>query len=208
MVRTPRVYCDGSTEFSQINIGEYSFDIYWQLVFVFFVLFLGFYFYFRYPKKKFSFIASRFSIFEFEFLDDQLDELYRSEQSVMSLTGMFSAICVFISCLGLFGLASFTTEQRTKEIGVRKVLGSSSWQIIVLLSKSILGLVLAGAVVASIASFFAITEWLNSFAYRDSINPLFFITATVLAMAVAFATVAMQSYRTASSNPVQALRYE
>ncbi len=69
MVRTPRVYCDGSTEFSQINIGEYSFDIYWQLVFVFFVLFLGFYFYFRYPKKKFSFIASRFSIFEFEFLE-------------------------------------------------------------------------------------------------------------------------------------------
>lgn len=146
--------------------------------------------------------------FEFEFLDVQLDQLYTSDQNIMRLTGLFSALCVFISCLGLFGLASFTTEQRTKEIGVRKVLGASSLQIILLLAKSILALVLAAAVIASILSFFIVNEWLGSFVYRDAINPLMFIIAAALAMFVAFVTLSLQSYRTASANPVDALRYE
>lgn len=146
--------------------------------------------------------------FEYEFLDDNLDELYTAEQIVLRLIGIFAAICVFVSCLGLFGLASFTTQRRTKEIGIRKVLGASSSQIILLLARSIVVLVLIGAVVASVASFILINEWLNTFAYRDAINPAVFLIATVLAVAVAVVTVALQSYRTVKQNPVLALRHE
>jgi len=146
--------------------------------------------------------------FEFEFLDDQLDQLYSSEKNVLSLISIFSTICIFVSCLGLFGLASFTTARRTKEIGIRKVLGASSVQIIVLLSRSIVVLILIGAVVASITSFAVVNQWLNAFAYRDAINPMVFLIAALLAVVVAVVTVAIQSYRTVSANPIVALRYE
>jgi putative ABC transport system permease protein len=146
--------------------------------------------------------------FEYTFLDEDLDQLYTAEQIVLRLVGLFAGICVFVSCLGLFGLASFTTQRRTKEIGVRKVLGASTSQIILLLARSIVILVLIGAVVASIASFIIINEWLNTFAYRDAINPGVFVIATVLAVIVAVVTVALQSYRTVRQNPVVALRYE
>jgi putative ABC transport system permease protein len=134
--------------------------------------------------------------------------LYAAEQRVTRLTAVFAAICIFISCLGLFGLASFTTERRTKEIGIRKVLGASSLQIITLLSRNILLLVLIGAVVASLLSFVIVNQWLASFAYRAGINPAVFLLAALVAMAVAFVTVALQSYKTVRSNPVIALRYE
>ncbi len=146
--------------------------------------------------------------FEYTFLDEDLDQLYTAEQIVLRLVGIFAAICVFVSCLGLFGLASFTTQRRTKEIGVRKVLGASTSQIILLLARSIVILVLIGAVVASIASFVVVNEWLNTFAYRDAINPGVFLIATLLAVVVAVVTVALQSYRTVRQNPVVALRYE
>ncbi|HJO12776.1 MAG: FtsX-like permease family protein [Gammaproteobacteria bacterium] len=146
--------------------------------------------------------------FEFEFLDDQIEQLYSSEQNVLGLISIFASISIFVSCLGLFGLASFTTARRTKEIGIRKVLGASSAQIILLLSRSIVVLILLGAVVASIASFAVISQWLNTFAYRDVINPMVFIIAALLAVIVAVVTVAIQSYRTVSVNPVIALRYE
>ena len=146
--------------------------------------------------------------FEFEFLDDRLAQLYVSEQNVLRLVTIFATICIFVSCLGLFGLASFTTERRTKEIGIRKVLGASSPQIIALLSRSIIVLILIGAVVASIASFIIINQWLSSFAYRDSIDPLVFLIAAVAAIVVAVVTVALQSMKTVTANPVVALRYE
>ena len=146
--------------------------------------------------------------FEYEFLDDNLDQLYRAEQIVLRLIGIFATICVFVSCLGLFGLASFTTQRRTKEIGIRKVLGATALEIILLLARSIVVLVLIGAVVASIASFMIINEWLNTFAYRDAINPGIFLIATVLAVIVAVVTVALQSWHTVRQNPVLALRHE
>ena len=146
--------------------------------------------------------------FEFRFVDDELNDLYTSEQSLMRLIGIFAGICILIACLGLYGLASFTTEQRTKEIGIRKVLGASVLQIILLLSRNMLLLVLAGAVVASVAAYFAIDEWLAGFAYRAAINPLVFVLATIVAAAIAFVTVALQCFGTASANPVDALRYE
>ena len=146
--------------------------------------------------------------FEFKFLDDSLNELYLSEQRLMQLTGIFSGICIFIACLGLFGLAAFTTEQRTKEIGIRKVLGATTSQIILLLARNILQLVLIGAVIASLISWYTMLQWLAGFAYTTSINPLMFVFSALLAAAVAYITLAMQSYRTAQANPVHALRYE
>jgi len=146
--------------------------------------------------------------FEYKFVDDSLNELYTSEQQLMRLIGVFAVICIFIACLGLFGLAAFTTEQRTKEIGIRKVIGASTGQIILLLSKNTLLLILAGAVLASALAYLAINEWLAGFAYRAPINPLVFVIATAVAALVAFLTIALQSYGTVRGDPVDALRYE
>jgi putative ABC transport system permease protein len=146
--------------------------------------------------------------FEYRFLDDSLNELYVSEQNLMKLVAIFAGVCILIACLGLYGLSSFTTEQRTKEIGIRKVLGASSLQIVVMLARNILLLVLAGAVVAAIAAYFAIDVWLAGFAYRADINPTVFVLSTVVAAAVAFLTIALQSYGTARADPAHALRYE
>lgn len=146
--------------------------------------------------------------FEFEFVDDSLDALYVSEQSLMSLLGIFAVVCIVIACLGLYGLASFTTEQRTKEIGIRKVMGASALQIILLLSRHTLLLILGGAVVAAVGAYIAIDEWLSGFAYRTDIDPLVFLQSTAIAALVAFATIALQSYRTARADPADSLRYE
>jgi putative ABC transport system permease protein len=146
--------------------------------------------------------------FEYAFLGDFFDSLYVSEHQLMKLTGIFSGICILISCLGLFGLAAFTTEQRTKEIGVRKVLGASTFQIIVMLSRNILIIVLGASIIASVIAWYAISEWLNGFAFHVGINPLVFVISAVIALAVAFGTVALQSFKAAQENPVKALRYE
>jgi putative ABC transport system permease protein len=145
--------------------------------------------------------------FEYRFLDEALDAQYKAELSLTKLIGIFAGVSIFIACMGLFGLAAFTTEQRSREIGTRKVLGATAWQIVGLLARRILVLVLVAAVLASIASWFAIDEWLAGFAYRADINPLIFLLAAVAAAVVAFATVAAQSWRTASADPVNALRY-
>jgi putative ABC transport system permease protein len=146
--------------------------------------------------------------FEYRFLDDAIDALYMSETRLMRMTGIFSGICVFISCLGLFGLAAYTTEQRSKEIGIRKVLGASTLQIIIMLARNILLLVVVGAIVATIIAYYSINEWLTGFAYRVSINPLIFLISALIVIAVAFVTIALQSYRTAERNPAHTLRYE
>jgi|WetSurMetagenome_2_1015567.scaffolds.fasta_scaffold32653_2 putative ABC transport system permease protein len=146
--------------------------------------------------------------FEYKFLDEAIDAMYMSETRLMKMTGIFSGICIFISCLGLFGLVAYTTEQRTKEIGIRKVLGASALQIVTMLARNTLLLVLAGAVIASIIAYYAISEWLTSFAYRVGINPLIFVFSTLAVIAVAFITIALQSYKTAQSNPARTLRYE
>ncbi len=149
--------------------------------------------------------------FEFEFQDDSLNKLYKDEQRQMKLIGIFAVVCIFISCMGLFGLAAFTTEQRTKEIGIRKVIGASTWQIITMLAQSILLLVLVGAVIASAIAYYSMSEyWLIDFAYRINLNTNIwvFLVAACLAAAVAFTTIALQSFKTAQANPIDALRYE
>ncbi len=146
--------------------------------------------------------------FEYRFVDDSLNALYASEQSLMRLIGIFAAVCISIACLGLYGLAAFTTEQRTKEIGIRKVLGASAFQIVLMLSQATLLLILAGAAVASVAAYLAIDEWLTGFAYRADIDPLIFVVSTAIAALVAFATIATQASGTARADPADSLRDE
>jgi putative ABC transport system permease protein len=146
--------------------------------------------------------------FEYAFLDESIDKLYLSEKRLMQMTGIFSAICIFISCLGLSGLAAFATEQRSKEIGIRKVLGASASQIIMMLARKTLWMVLAGSAAASVIAYFAIDEWMTGFAYRVGINPMVFIVSAVIVMAVAFITIASQSYNSAQANPAVTVRYE
>lgn len=145
--------------------------------------------------------------FEYEFLDEALDAQYSTELALTRLIGLFAAISILIACMGLFGLAAFTTEQRTREIGTRKVLGATAWQIVGLLARRILVLVLIASVLAGIGAYFAVDEWLAGFAYRAGINPLIFVLAAAVAATVAFATVAAQSWRTANADPVGCLRH-
>jgi putative ABC transport system permease protein len=126
----------------------------------------------------------------------------------MTLIGVFAGLCIFISCLGLFGLTAFTIEQRTKEIGIRKTLGASGWQILRLLFKNVFVIVAIAAVVASILSYGIMREWLQGFYYRDNINITAFVLAALASFVIAFLTMSTQSYKTAQANPVKALRHE
>jgi putative ABC transport system permease protein len=120
----------------------------------------------------------------------------------------FAVLTVFVACLGLFGLASFTTEQRTKEIGIRKVLGASVSNIILLLSKDFLKLVVIANIIAWPIAFYFVNSWLQNFAYRTSVNWLFFLLTGVLSLIIALFTVSIQSANSARANPVESLRYE
>ena len=146
--------------------------------------------------------------FVYEFLSDSIEKLYMSEVRLMKMAGIFSGICIFISCLGLYGMSSFSAEQRSREIGIRKVLGASSSQIIIMLARRTMRLVLVGAVVATIVAWYSIEEWLSSFAYRVEINPLAFLISILTVLGLAFLTIAMQSYKTARKNPSVTLHYE
>jgi putative ABC transport system permease protein len=146
--------------------------------------------------------------FEFSFLDDELDRLYTSESRLMTMIGTFAAICIFVACLGLFGLSAFTTEQRTKEIGIRKVCGASVAEIIVLLSRRTVLLIAAAGVAACVVAWNVMAEWLSGFAYRADVSPAYFALAVVAAAGAALATIALQSWRAALARPVDALRYE
>lgn len=146
--------------------------------------------------------------FEFSFLDAEIDRLYASEERLMTMIGIFAGICIFVACLGLFGLSAFTTEQRTKEIGVRKVLGASVGEIILLLSRRTVFLIGAAGVAACIIAWNVMAEWLSAFAYRADVHPGYFVLAVVASAGAALATIALQSWRAARARPVDALRYE
>jgi putative ABC transport system permease protein len=146
--------------------------------------------------------------FDYTFLDDRIDNLYRSEQRVGTVFNYFSILVIFIACLGLFGLASFTSEQRTKEIGIRKVLGAPVSSILLLLSKEFVKWVLIANFIAWPAAFLIMNKWLESFAYRTSIGLQTFFFAAGLALSIALITVSYQCIRAALSNPVDSLKYE
>jgi putative ABC transport system permease protein len=146
--------------------------------------------------------------FEYHFLDEQFDYAYRAEQRAGTLFGYFVILAILLSCLGLFGLASFSTEQKTKEIGVRKVLGASVPAIIVLLSKEFTKWVLLANLIAWPIGYFVMKKWLENFAYRTNIGIEIFVGAALIALAIAMLTVSYQSIKAAIANPIKALRYE
>ncbi len=146
--------------------------------------------------------------FEYYFLDEDINRLYLSEQKTGELFTAFSILAIFIACLGLFGLAAFTAERRTKEIGIRKALGSSVTGIIVLLSKEFTKWVLIANIIAWPAAYYFMNNWLKDFAYRININLWIFITSGVLALIIALSTVSIHAVKAARANPVKSLRYE
>lgn len=147
-------------------------------------------------------------VFDYRFLDEDFDRLYRDEDRLGRLFGFFASIAIFIACLGLFALAAYMAQERTKEIGVRKVLGATVPQLIGLLSKDFAKLVVVGLVVATPMAYYVMDEWLQGFAYRISMGVGVFLLAGVAAVLIAFLTVSYQAYRAASLDPVKSLRYE
>ena len=146
--------------------------------------------------------------FHYQFFDEDFDSLYRSEQRIGTIVRYFSVLAVFISCLGLFGLAAFMAEQRTKEIGIRMVLGASFVEIVALLSKEFIKWVLAANVIAWPLAYFVMNKWLQNFAYRTEIGMGVFLASAALALGIALLTVSFQSVKAAAANPVDSLRYE
>lgn len=146
--------------------------------------------------------------FEYFFLDERLDRAYKSEAKLGDISYLLSCIAVLVACLGLFGLATFTTEQRTKEIGIRKVLGIKSTQIVVLLSKDFMLLIAIAFVVAIPATYLAVSSWLNGFAYRIDIPVWPFLAGGGITFAVAALTVAYHSLKASRLNPVDCIKYE
>jgi len=146
--------------------------------------------------------------FEYFFLDDAFDRLYRKEQKLAQIFQYFSVLAIFVGCLGLFGLASFVAQQKTKEIGIRKVLGASVAGIVGLISKDFVKLVLVANLIAWPLAYFAMNRWLQGFAYRINIGVEIFLFSGLLALAIALLTVSFQAIKAALTNPVEALRYE
>ena len=146
--------------------------------------------------------------FEYSFLDQDFQKNYEAETRQAGLIDYFTIIAIIISCLGLFGLATFTAEQRTKEIGIRKVLGASVYGVVALLSKDFLKLVIIAIVVGSPIAWWAMNKWLQNFAYQTSIGWQVFALTAVIALFIAFSTISFQAIRAALSNPVKSLRTE
>ncbi|MDQ3535517.1 MAG: ABC transporter permease [Bacteroidota bacterium] len=146
--------------------------------------------------------------FDYQFLDEEYNNLYISETTMGKLSFYFTIMAILISCLGLFGLAAFTAEQRTKEIGVRKILGASIESIVLLLSKDFLKPVLISILIATPIAWYAADQWLQEFRYREEINITLFVIAGGLSILIAWLTVCYQSLRAAITNPVDSLRGE
>lgn len=146
--------------------------------------------------------------FDFDFLDQRFSDLYKSEQQIGSIFSVFAFLAIFIACLGLYGLAAFTTEQKTKEIGIRKVLGASISSIITLLSKEFIKLVIISFISATLLTTFFMNRWLEDFVYRTNLKPFTFILAGAVALTIAWLTMGIQSYKAARGNPAKTLKSE
>jgi len=146
--------------------------------------------------------------FEYSFLDQDFQKNYAAENRLSGLINYFTIIAILISCLGLFGLAAFSAEQRTKEIGIRKVMGASVTNIVALLSKDFMKLVAIAIVIACPVAWFVMDKWLQNFAYRTSISATVFILTALIAVAIALFTISFQAIKAALTNPVKNLRTE
>jgi len=148
------------------------------------------------------------NIFSYSFLDEMFDRYYRSEERIGKILTIFASLAIFLSCLGLFGLVFFTVNQRTKEIGVRKVLGASVSGILGLLSRESTKCIFFANIIAWPISYFAVSKWLENFAYRVNLNVWMFIFSGLAAFGIALLTISYQSIKAATANPVDSLRYE
>jgi putative ABC transport system permease protein len=165
-------------------------------------------------KETISFVEKKWNEFskeypfEYFFLDENLNKLYKSQDNLGKLVGYFSVLAIFIACLGLFALASFTAEQRTKEIGIRKVLGAPVYSLVNLMSKEFIKLVFISVLLAWPVTYFMMNNWLNNFAYRISMGVGVFIFSGITGLLIALLTVLFHALRSANGNPVNALKYE
>jgi putative ABC transport system permease protein len=146
--------------------------------------------------------------FSYRFLNESFDEMYRAEQRVGTLSVIFSVLAIFIACLGLFGLATFIAKQRTKEIGIRKVLGANVTSVTKMLSKDFIKLVIIACIIAIPVSYLAMNKWLQGFAYRIHVSWWIFLVAGIMAILIALITVSFQAIKAAVANPVDSLRSE
>jgi ABC-type antimicrobial peptide transport system permease subunit len=142
------------------------------------------------------------------FADDSYAAKFKLEVLIGKLAGLFAVFAIFISCLGLFGLAAYTAEQRNKEIGIRKVLGASVPQVWLLLSKDFILLVLISCLIASPVALYFLTGWLQKYDYRITISPFVFVLAAIAAIVITIITISFQSIKAALANPVSSLRSE
>jgi len=146
--------------------------------------------------------------FEYTFLDETYGSLYRAEKRMLTIFKYFTIMAIMISCLGLFGLISYMTQRRTREIGIRKVMGASVNNIVVLLTEESIKWVLIANIIAWPIAYFAMSRWLNTFVYKISLQSTYFILAGVLSMLIAIITISFQTLRAALRNPSEAMRYE
>jgi len=146
--------------------------------------------------------------FNYSFLDDEYDAMYRTEQKLGALMSLFCGIAILITCLGLLGLMTFIVVHRTKEIGIRKILGASVVSITAMLSKDFLKLVVIAIIIASPVAWYFMNNWLQDFAYRINIGWYIFLITGVAALLIAFITISFQSIKAAVANPVKSLRTE
>jgi putative ABC transport system permease protein len=161
--------------------------------------------------EKLSQIFNRYSPsypYQYSFVDQDYDHKFSEEVLVGKLAGIFAGLALFISCLGLFGLAAFIAEQRTKEIGVRKVLGATVVHIWMLLSKDFIVLVVISCVIASPAALYFLKSWLQKYDYRTSIGPGVFVVSALAALGITLITVSFQTIKAAFANPVKSLKSE
>jgi putative ABC transport system permease protein len=146
--------------------------------------------------------------FEYHFLDESIVHQYRSEQAIGKIVTVFTILAMFISCLGILGLSSYTAEQRTKEIGIRKVLGASVLSIVKYISKEFVWLVSISNLIIWPLAYFSMNRWLQTFAYRISLDLWMFAVTGITVLALSLGTVSWQIIRAATANPVDSLRYE
>ena len=147
-------------------------------------------------------------IFEYEFLDKRYQRLYNSEKRIGTLSSYFAGFAIVISCLGLFGLAAFTAERRLKEIGIRKVLGATTSNIVMMLSGDFTKLVAISILIALPVSYYFMSRWLESFAYKIDLSIWIFLGAAIISLLIAWLTVSSQALRAASVNPAKCLKDE
>jgi putative ABC transport system permease protein len=146
--------------------------------------------------------------FEYSFLDDSIEKLYKSEETYSQVISTFSMVALFIACLGLLGLTSYVTEQRKKEIGIRKVQGATTGNIVKLITSEFMVLVIIANIIAWPVAYYFMNKWLLDFAYRIHINIWIFIIAGSITFIIALLTVSYQAIKAALANPIKSLKYE